>query len=133
MLMVNKTKQDGYYCGLSLFPEGRDSLHFTVRVRMALNCTYNIETAYYGAPWCFDTIILCVFCGSAEDIAETDDILELMQKFHTVRPVCSSCYESGKRPLIRGPKIEKQLSSQDFHNAVCLCVNFPNLCGLNRK
>ena len=100
MLMVNKAKEDGYYCGLSLFPEGH-SLHSTIRVRMALNCTSNIEAAYYGAPRCFDTI--CVFCGSAEDIAEMDDILEFMQKFHTVRPVCSY-YESGKRPLTRGPK-----------------------------
>ena len=51
-----------------------------------------------------DVLTLCVFCGSAESIAENDDILELMQKFHTMRPVCVSCYKSGKRPLTRGPK-----------------------------
>ena len=123
MLMINKAKEEGYYCGLSLFPEGHP-LHSTVRVRMALNCTSNIEATYYGAPRCFDTII-CVFCGSAESIADNDDILELMQKFHTVRPVCVSCYESGETTNKRTKECKGNQEAKTF--LTCLYVNFSNI------
>ena len=52
--------------------------------------------------------VLTLYFVGAEDIAETDGILELMQKFYTVRPVCVPCYESGKRPLPKNVKAIKK-------------------------
>ena len=54
-------------------------------------------------------LTLCFHCGgvSCAPFADDESILELKKKHTTVRPICTFCKDSGKKPVTRGTKFSK--------------------------
>jgi hypothetical protein len=43
----------------------------------------------------------CIFCGDIDNTAENEAIEALREEFSIVRPICNTCYDSGKKPVTR--------------------------------
>lgn len=100
---VQHVKDEGTYtCGVALFPEGHVLRHSVV-VKEAMKCSSHVEISYYSAPRVsFEPC--CIHCGLYEELADDEEVKETRKKFHMVRPICTSCKNSGKNLITRGPK-----------------------------
>ncbi|WAR08379.1 hypothetical protein MAR_018337 [Mya arenaria] len=94
-----------YVCGNTLFPVS--PLQDILVVRKGQNCHSTIETTYYsGVTTSLEAI--CSYCGSAENLAETEKNQDLQRNFGTVRPICHQCLASGKEPFTRNKRLKKK-------------------------
>ncbi|XP_041369880.1 uncharacterized protein LOC121383848 [Gigantopelta aegis] len=98
MALERLQEEVNYSCGSSLFLEGSEFADVVV-AREGINCNSNIETTYFaGKTAVFDDI--CFFCGD-DHVAETPEIVELQREYGIVRPMCTTCLSSGKKPVVR--------------------------------
>ena len=74
-------------------------------VRGELACHMPMEVIYYTAK-CVTLSPVCFHCGgvSCAPLADDKSILELKKKHTVVRPICTFCKDSGKKPVTRGTK-----------------------------
>ena len=68
-----------------------------VMVRASLTCAMPVEIPNYGSE--LGRRDICALCAAEE--AETDQ--ELKKKYKTVLPICITCKEVGKTPVIQRP------------------------------
>lgn len=103
--LILRIKEESFYtCGDALVQDDSDEVGMVVRE--GISCNSGIETTYYSASLKHYLPLVCIQCGSADDLLDDNHpyIAGLYEQYSVVRPICETCRSNGKDTKTWGKK-----------------------------